>query len=124
MSTEDNLRVGTFRRGRTDSKTGLDRVFDLFPILRQKRAGLTALLVAQTASHVIETGRIAHGGTGAALLDDLAMQDPSAIWPHGAPCAEPPIGLLPYQNTRRPRDWAGCPQAMRNAPHPPRRMAG
>ena len=138
LSVEDNLRLGAFRRGRADTETGLDRVFDMFPILKEKRAlqaaglsggqqqmlaigralmsqpplllldepsmglapvlvdqildavvalkraGVTVLLVEQNASvalaiadrgYVIETGRIAHGGTGAALLHDPAVRE-------------------------------------------------
>jgi branched-chain amino acid transport system ATP-binding protein len=138
LSVEDNLRLGAFRRGRADTETGMDRVFDMFPILRDKRdlqaaglsggqqqmlaigralmsgprlllldepsmglapvlvdqildavvalkrAGVTVLLVEQNASaalaiadrgYVIETGRIAHAGTGAALLHDPAVRE-------------------------------------------------
>ena len=138
LSVEDNLRLGAFRRGRADTETGLDRVFAMFPILKEKRAlqaaglsggqqqmlaigralmsqprlllldepsmglapvlvdqileavvalkraGVTVLLVEQNASaalaiadrgYVIETGRIAHGGTGAALLHDPAVRE-------------------------------------------------
>ena len=138
LSVEDNLRLGAFRRGRADTETGLDRVFDMFPILKEKRAlqaaglsggqqqmlaigralmsqprlllldepsmglapvlvdqildavvalkraGVTVLLVEQNANaalaiadrgYVIETGRIAHGGTGAALLHDPAVRE-------------------------------------------------
>jgi branched-chain amino acid transport system ATP-binding protein len=138
LSVEDNLRLGAFRRGRADTETGLDRVFAMFPILKEKRAlqaaglsggqqqmlaigralmsqprlllldepsmglapvlvdqileavvalkraGVTVLLVEQNASaalaiadrgYVIETGRIAHRGTGAALLHDPAVRE-------------------------------------------------
>jgi branched-chain amino acid transport system ATP-binding protein len=138
LSVEDNLRLGAFRRGRAETADGLDRVFAMFPILRDKRAlpaaglsggqqqmlaigralmsrprlllldepsmglapvlvdqildavvalkrdGVTVLLVEQNASaalaiadrgYVIETGRIAHEGTGAALLHDPAVRE-------------------------------------------------
>ena len=138
LSVEDNLRLGAFRRGRADTETGLDRVFAMFPIQKEKRAlpaaglsggqqqmlaigralmsqprlllldepsmglapvlvdqileavvalkraGVTVLLVEQNASaalaiadrgYVIETGRIAHDGTGAALLHDPAVRE-------------------------------------------------
>lgn len=138
LSVEDNLRLGAFRRGRAETEPGLDRVFDMFPILREKRAlpaaglsggqqqmlaigralmsqprlllldepsmglapvlveqildavvalkraGVTVLLVEQNASaalaiadrgYVIETGRIARSGTGAALLHDPAVRE-------------------------------------------------
>ena len=138
LSVEDNLRLGAFRRGRADTEAGLDRVFDMFPILREKRAlqaaglsggqqqmlaigralmsqprlllldepsmglapllvdqildavvalkraGMTVLLVEQNANaalaiadcgYVIETGRIAHRGTGAALRHDPAVRE-------------------------------------------------
>jgi branched-chain amino acid transport system ATP-binding protein len=137
LSVEDNLRLGAFRRGRADTETGLDRVFDMFPILKDKRAlpaaglsggqqqmlaigralmsqprlllldepsmglapvlvdqildavlalkraGVTVLLVEQNASaalaiadrgYVIETGHIAHTGTGTSLLHDPAVR--------------------------------------------------
>ena len=138
LSVEDNLRLGAFRRGRADTEAGLDRVFDMFPILKEKRAlqaaglsggqqqmlaigralmsqprlllldepsmglapllvdqildavvalkraGVTVLLVEQNANaalaiadrgYVIETGRIAHRGTGAALRHDPAVRE-------------------------------------------------
>ena len=138
LSVEDNLRLGAFRRGRAETEVNLDRVFDMFPILREKRAlqaaglsggqqqmlaigralmsqprlllldepsmglapvlvdqildavvalkraGVTVLLVEQNASaalaiadrgYVIETGHIAHSGTGAALLHDPAVRE-------------------------------------------------
>jgi branched-chain amino acid transport system ATP-binding protein len=138
LSVEDNLRLGAFRRARVETELNLDRVFDMFPILRDKRAlpaaglsggqqqmlaigralmsqprlllldepsmglapvlvdqildavvalkkaGVTVLLVEQNASaalaiadrgYVIETGRIAHAGTGAALLHDPAVRE-------------------------------------------------
>jgi len=138
LSVEDNLRLGAFRRGRAETEVNLDRVFDMFPVLREKRglpagglsggqqqmlaigralmsqprlllldepsmglapvlvdqildavvalkkAGVTVLLVEQNASaalaiagrgYVIETGRIAHGGTGQALLHDPAVRE-------------------------------------------------
>ena len=138
LSVEDNLRLGAFRRGRSETADGLERVFAMFPILREKRAlpaaglsggqqqmlaigralmsrprlllldepsmglapvlvdqildavvalrrdGVTVLLVEQNASaalavadrgYVIETGRIAHEGTGRALLHDPAVRE-------------------------------------------------
>jgi branched-chain amino acid transport system ATP-binding protein len=138
LSVEDNLRLGAFRRGRAETAQGLDRVFAMFPILRDKRAlqaaglsggqqqmlaigralmsqprlllldepsmglapvlvdqildavlalrdqGVSVLLVEQNASaalsiadrgFVIETGRIAHQGSGRALLTDPAVRE-------------------------------------------------
>ncbi|MGG5809406.1 ABC transporter ATP-binding protein [Falsiroseomonas sp. CW058] len=138
LGVEDNLRLGAFRRGRAEAEVGLDRVYDMFPVLRDKRAlpaaglsggqqqmlaigralmsqprlllldepsmglapvlvdqildavvalrraGVTVLLVEQNASaalaiadrgYVMETGHIAHGGTGAALLEDPAVRE-------------------------------------------------
>ncbi len=138
LSVEDNLRLGAFRRGRADTAAGLDRVYGMFDILKQKRhlqaaglsggqqqmlaigralmsqprlllldepsmglapllvdqilaavvalkaQGVTVLLVEQNASaalsiadrgYVIETGRIAHAGTGVALLHDPAVRE-------------------------------------------------
>ncbi len=138
LSVEDNLRLGAYRRGRAGTEEAIGRVFDMFPILRAKRAlqaaglsggqqqmlaigralmsgprlllldepsmglapllvdqildavvtlkgqGVTVLLVEQNASaalsiadrgYVIETGRIAHSGTGEALLHDPAVRE-------------------------------------------------
>lgn len=138
LSVEDNLRLGAFRRGRAETAQGLDRVFAMFPILREKRGlqaaglsggqqqmlaigralmsgprlllldepsmglapvlvdqildavvalrdqGVSVLLVEQNASaalsiaergFVIETGRIAHQGSGEALLGDPAVRE-------------------------------------------------
>jgi branched-chain amino acid transport system ATP-binding protein len=138
LSVEDNLRLGAYRRGRAGTEEAIGRVFDMFPILREKRAlqaaglsggqqqmlaigralmsgprlllldepsmglapllvdqildavvtlkgqGVTVLLVEQNASaalsiadrgYVIETGRIAHSGTGEALLHDPAVRE-------------------------------------------------
>jgi len=138
LSVEDNLRLGAFRRGRAEMAEGIERVFAMFPVLREKRAlpaaglsggqqqmlaigralmsrprlllldepsmglapvlvdaildavvalraaGVMVLLVEQNASaalaiadrgYVIETGRIAHEGTGAALLHDPAVRE-------------------------------------------------
>ncbi len=138
LSVEDNLRLGAYRRGRADTELGIERVFDMFPVLKEKRAlqaaglsggqqqmlaigralmsqprlllldepsmglapllvdqildavvtlkaqGVTVLLVEQNATaalsiadraYVIETGHIAHQGTGAALLHDPAVRE-------------------------------------------------
>ena len=135
LSVEDNLRLGAFRRGRAETEAGLDRVYGMFDILKQKRhlqaaglsggqqqmlaigralmsqplldepsmglapllvdqilaavvalkaQGVTVLLVEQNAAaalsiadrgYVIETGRIAHAGTGLALLHDPAVRE-------------------------------------------------
>jgi branched-chain amino acid transport system ATP-binding protein len=137
LSVEDNLRLGAFRRGRAETARGLDRVFAMFPVLRDKRAlqaaglsggqqqmlaigralmsrprlllldepsmglapvlvdqildavltlktqGVSVLLVEQNATaalsiadrgFVMETGRIAHQGSGQALLVDPAVR--------------------------------------------------
>jgi branched-chain amino acid transport system ATP-binding protein len=138
LSVEDNLRLGAFRRGRSETDATLAEVFALFPVLAEKRAlpagglsggqqqmlaigralmsrprlllldepsmglapllvdqilasvvrlregGMTVLLVEQNASaalavadrgYVLETGRIAHAGTGQALLDDPRVRE-------------------------------------------------
>jgi branched-chain amino acid transport system ATP-binding protein len=60
----------------------VDQILDA--VVALKRAGVTVLLVEQNASaalaiadrgYVIETGRIAHGGTGQALLHDPAVRE-------------------------------------------------
>jgi len=138
LTVEDNLRLGTFRRGRAETEASLREVYALFPALAEKRAlpagglsggqqqmlaigrammarpdlllldepsmglapllvdqileavvrlrgqGMTVLLVEQNAAaalsiadraYVLETGRIAHAGTGRALLHDPRVRE-------------------------------------------------
>ena len=139
MSVTENLEMGAFqRRDRAGIREDMDRVFDLFPRLKERRSqkagtmsggeqqmcaigralmarpklllldepsmglapllvrqildavvalkqeGVTILLVEQNAAaalaiadrgYVIETGRIAHAGTGAALAEDPRVRE-------------------------------------------------
>ncbi|WP_126397013.1 ABC transporter ATP-binding protein [Blastochloris tepida] len=138
LSVADNLRLGAYRRGRAEAALSLEHVYDMFPVLKERRdqaagalsggqqqmlamgralmsrpklllldepsmglapllveqvfavirrlaaEGVTVLVVEQNAfaalqiadrGYVIETGRIALSGTGAALIAEPRVRE-------------------------------------------------
>jgi branched-chain amino acid transport system ATP-binding protein len=72
LSVEDNLRLGAFRRGRADTETGLDRVFAMFPILKEKRA-LQAAGLSGGQQQMLAIGRALMSQPRLLLLDEPSM---------------------------------------------------
>ena len=82
LSVDDNLRLGAYRRSSGDVADELQKMYAMFPILKEKRkdrAGATIFLVEQNAlaalgicdwGYVLETGEAKIAGTGEALLAD------------------------------------------------------
>ena len=82
LSVEDNLCLGAYRRSGRDVADKLEKMYAMFPILKEKRkdpAGTTIFLVEQNAfaalgicdrGYVLETGEVKIAGPGAALLAD------------------------------------------------------
>jgi branched-chain amino acid transport system ATP-binding protein len=71
LSVEDNLKLGTFRR-RGDPTRDMDRVFDLFPILAEKRR-LPAGGLSGGQQQMLALGRAIMGDPKLLLLDEPSM---------------------------------------------------
>ncbi|MFM7413743.1 MAG: ABC transporter ATP-binding protein, partial [Planctomycetota bacterium] len=72
LSVEDNLCLGAFRRGRADTEAGLDRVFEMFPILKEKRA-LQAAGLSGGQQQMLAIGRALMSQPRLLLLDEPSM---------------------------------------------------
>ncbi len=71
LSVEDNLRLGAYRR-RGDPAADLERIFDLFPILREKRR-LAAGGLSGGQQQMLAMGRAMMGAPELLLLDEPSM---------------------------------------------------
>ena len=72
LSVEDNLRLGAFRRGRADTAVGLDRVYGMFDILKQKRH-LQAAGLSGGQQQMLAIGRALMSQPRLLLLDEPSM---------------------------------------------------
>lgn len=72
LSVEDNLRLGAFRRGRDGTEEALERVWAMFPVLREKRA-LPAAGLSGGQQQMLAIGRALMSQPRLLLLDEPSM---------------------------------------------------